>query len=93
MKLLYDKVRIQEGIEKEVYDERNLAKCKCGKHRYPSKLMLIRFLEQFKDVKGTADIWSNQNLDTDEITINLEIKYKIAPQDKIQVAGCPSASI
>lgn len=58
MKLIYDKAKIAEGIKAKAYDERNLTICKCGKHRYPSKLMLIRFLEQFKDVEGDAEIWS-----------------------------------
>lgn len=61
MKLEYDRNKIREAIEQKSYDERNLAICKCGKHRYPSKFMLIRFLAQFRDVVGKADIWSENN--------------------------------
>lgn len=77
MKLLYDRVKIKESIESGGYDERNLAVCKCGQHRLPSKLMFIRFLEQFKDVMGTADIWSEENWDTDMVTIHVEVRYKV----------------
>lgn len=78
MKLIYDKTKIQEGINSKVYDERNLTICKCGKHHYPSKLMFIRFLEQFKDIKGTADIWSIEHGDNGIVEIHVDIKYKVS---------------
>lgn len=77
MKLLYDKGKIAEGIKANVYDERNLSISKSGKHHYPSKLMFIRFLEQFKDVKGTADIWSEEDWDTGIVKVHVEVKYKV----------------
>jgi hypothetical protein len=30
----------------------------------------------YKDIPGTADIWSQSDLDTGEVTVSLEIKYK-----------------
>ena len=81
MKLLYDKQKIREGIESKAYDERSLTICKCGKHRYPSKLMFIRFLEQFKDVKGVAEIWSISHGDDGTVEINVAVKYKIAKRE------------
>lgn len=77
MRLLFDKNKIRESIEAKGYDERNLAICKCGKHRYPSKLMFIRFLEQFKDVDGTADIWSVAHGEDGTVEIHVDIKYKL----------------
>jgi len=78
MNLIYDKVKILESLKLNAYDERNLAVCMCGKHHYPSKLMFIRFLEQFKDVKGTAEIWSVKHLENGTVEIHVDIKYKIA---------------
>ncbi len=77
MKVVYNKQKLQEGIDNRMYDERNLAICFCGKHRYPSKLMLIKFFEQFKDIKGTADIWSDRDLDECKVVIHCDITYKI----------------
>ncbi len=77
MRLVYDRNKIQEGIDAKGYDARNLAICKCGKHHYPSKLMFIRFLEQFSDVRGVADIWSERNVDTGKVKIHIEVEYKV----------------
>lgn len=76
MKLNYDKAKIKEGIAAKVYDEHNLSISKSGKHRYPSKLMFIRFLEQFKDVDGEADIWSKEDWNSGEVKIYVEVTYK-----------------
>lgn len=78
MKLIYDKISIEESKAKGAYDERNLAKCKCGKHRYPSKLMFIEFLKQFKDVSGTADIWSVTHHEDGSVEINVQVKYFVS---------------
>ena len=77
MKILVDRTKLKESHEQGAYDERNLAICKCGKHRWPSKLMFVRFLEQFKDVKGIADIWSEQNSFKGTVIIHVEVKYKV----------------
>jgi hypothetical protein len=79
MRLIYDKPKIAEGIEAGAYDERNLAKCKCGKHRFPSKLMFIRFLEQFKGIQGTADIWSMSHEENGTVEIHVDVTYKVPP--------------
>ena len=78
MKLSYDRTKIRESIQNKAYDERNLTKCKCGKHRYPSKLMFIRFLEQFTDVKGSADIWSMNHQEDGTVEIHVDVKYRVA---------------
>ena len=78
MKLNYDKNKIKESIEANAYDERNLTICKCGKHHYPSKLMFIRFLEQFEDINADVDIWSMEHWDTGEVEIHVDLKYKIS---------------
>ena len=83
MKILYDKEKLKESIEKGAYDARNLAISKSGKHRFPSKLMFIRFLEQFPDVKATADIWSDQDLNKGEVTIYVEVKYKFPKLEEV----------
>lgn len=77
MRLVYDRNKIQEGIDNKEYDERNLAICQCGKHSYPSKLMFIRFLEQFSDLKGVADIWSETDWTSHKVKIHVEVEYKI----------------
>lgn len=82
MRLVYDRNKIQEGIDAKGYDERNLTICKCGKHRYPSKLMFIRFLEQFSDLKGVADIWSESDWDTGRTKILVEVQYKVLKDGK-----------
>jgi hypothetical protein len=78
MKLIYDKATLKTSKELGAYDERNLTKCSCGKHRYPSKLMFIEFLKQFKDVPGTADIWSVRHNEDGTVEIHVDIKYKIS---------------
>lgn len=82
MRLVYDRNKIQEGIDAKKYDERNLAICKCGKHHYPSKLMFIRFLEQFPSIKGVADIWSESDWDTGKTKICIEVAYKVLKDGK-----------
>jgi len=77
MKLVYDRGKIQEGVESKGYDDKHLTICKCGKHHYPSKLMFIRFLERFPDVKGLADIWSETDWDTGKVKIHVEVTYKV----------------
>jgi hypothetical protein len=77
MKLIYDRNYIKTSKKLNAYDERNLAKCKCGKHRYPSKLMFIEFLKQFKDVPGTADIWSIRHNEDGSVEIHVDVKYYV----------------
>lgn len=77
MKLKYDETKTQESIEANAYDERNLARSKSGKYKYPSKLMFIRFLEQFDDVDGTADIWSISHCEDGTVEIHVDVKYKV----------------
>lgn len=82
MRLVYDRNKIQESIDEKGYDDRNLAICKCGKHRYPSKLMFIRFLESFVDIRGIGDIWSESDWDTGKIKIHVEVSYKVFKDGK-----------
>lgn len=82
MKMHYDRTKIEESIKLKAYDERNLTICKCGKHHYPSKLMFIRFLEQFEDIKGIAEIWSMEHWETGEVEIHVDLKYKISDANK-----------
>ncbi|MEM3646575.1 MAG: hypothetical protein QW334_00320 [Thermofilum sp.] len=77
MKLIYDREKIEESIKRGAYDDRNLAICACGKHRYPSKLMFIKFLENFKDIKGEVEIWSEENLETGVVKIHVEVTYTV----------------
>jgi len=77
MRLVYDRNKIQETIDAKGYDAQNLTICKCGKHRYPSKLMFIRFLEQFPELKGVADIWSENDCTTGKIKIHVDVEYKV----------------
>jgi len=72
MKIIVDKSKLTGP-----YDARNLARCKCGKHSYPSKKMFVEFLKQFRDIPGTADIWSESDWDTGIVTIHVEVKYKV----------------
>lgn len=78
MKVNYDRAKIREGVQDGAYDERGLFKCveHKGRHRYPSKKMLIDFLEGFKGVRGTADVWSTDDLTNGTVTIHCEIVYK-----------------
>ena len=59
------------------YDERNLTISGSGKRKYPSKKMFIEFLKTYKDVDGNAEIWSTQNLSDGEVTINVQLTYKV----------------
>lgn len=83
MQLNYDENKIKESIESDAYDERNLTICKCGKHHYPSKLMFIRFLEQFKDVDADVEVWSMEHGATGEVEIRVDLKYKISDVKEI----------
>ncbi len=88
MKFVIDKYKIKEGEKNHVYDERGLTICKCGKHSYPSKKMIYDWLRNnYKDVRGTAEIWSESNWDTGEVTICLEIKYKVNDSRNIPKKG------
>jgi hypothetical protein len=40
--------------------------------------MFVEFLKQFKDVRGVAEVWSEENWDTGEVTIHVEVKYRVA---------------
>ena len=59
------------------YNERNLVNSQSGKHWYPSKKMFVEFLKQYKDVRGTADIWGTENWGDGTVTIHVELKYKV----------------
>lgn len=59
------------------YNKRNLAKCNCGNHYYPSKKMFAEFLKQYKDVEAEVYIGSTQNFSTGEVNIYLDLKYKV----------------
>lgn len=82
MQLHYDENKIKESIKANAYDKRNLTICKCGDHYYPSKLMFIRFLEQFKDIKADVEIWSMEHWDTGEVEIHVDLKYKISDAEE-----------
>jgi hypothetical protein len=75
MKIIYDRSKLTGK-----YNRRNLSICRCGKHRYPSKKMLVEFLKRFKDVKGTAEVWSREDWDTSEVVITVEIHYNVTRQ-------------
>ncbi len=83
MKFIIDLTRIRESEKAGAYDERGLAICKCGKHHYPSKKMIYDWLRKnYKDVPGTADIWSESFGDTGEVKVCLEIIYKVGDLKK-----------
>jgi hypothetical protein len=78
MKFIIDLGKIKESIEAGAYDERGLTICKCGKHRYPSKKMIYDWLRKnYRDVTGTAEIWSESFSYTGEVKVCLEITYKV----------------
>ena len=56
---------------------RNLTVSRSGKYHYPSKKMFYEFLKKYKDIPGEANIWSHENMDTGEVTISVELKYKV----------------
>jgi len=64
-------------VSKEKYDSRNLVRCRCGKHWYPSKKMFVEFLKNYEDVVADVQIWSVEDWSTGECTIHLELKYKV----------------
>jgi len=70
------KINIDESKLTGRYNARKLVGCACGKHWYPSKKMFVEFLKQFRDIPGTAEIWSESDLETGITTIHVEIKYK-----------------
>jgi hypothetical protein len=81
LRFIYDAVKIQESIEAGAYDEKGLTYSKSHKYKYPSKLMLIKFLEplvknELKNIDGTIDIWSTGDLKDDTTVIQLELKFK-----------------
>lgn len=67
-----------EGLasEKE-YNDKNLVKCKCGKHWYPSKKMFAEFLKQYEDIDAEVDIWSIAHWENGTVEIHVDLKYKI----------------
>ena len=71
------KINVEGLAKKDQYDKRNFIKCNCGKHFYPSKKMFVEFLKQFKSTKANVDIWSIEKWDKDEVTISLELTYKV----------------
>ena len=89
MKLLVDGNKLKESMELGAYDENGLSKSKSGLYKYPSKMMFIRFLtpflnNEFKPLKGTCDIWSVDDWGKDEVTIHVEIKYRVPNLPKEQ---------
>lgn len=60
------------------YNKRNLVNSQSGKHWYPSKKMFVEFLKQYKDVRGIASIWSVEDWSDGTVTINVELKYRVA---------------
>ncbi len=64
-----------------VYDKRGLQRCRCGRHYYPSKKMLVDFLKQYKDIRGTVKIWSLADGVQGENTITCTIVYKVGKLD------------
>jgi hypothetical protein len=73
MKLIYNK----ENVKGDHYDKRGLVFSQSGLHRYPSKKMFVDFLEKYKDVKGSADIWSEQDNINNQVIIHVELKYSV----------------
>ena len=71
------KVHVEGLANPKEYDERNLVRCRCGKHYYPSKKMFAEFLKKYRDVEGETWIWTEENWDKGEATIHVELKYKI----------------
>ena len=73
MRIIVDRQKLKESR----VDENGFGICDCGKHRYPSKTMLVRFLSPLRlNGKPVADIWSESDFITGEVTIHAEIKYK-----------------
>lgn len=72
MRIRYDKEKITGK-----YDERNLTISQSGQHRYPSKKMFIEFLKQYRDIQADVDIWGLEDHVKNEVTITVELKYKV----------------
>lgn len=72
------RINVQGLAEENEYDERNLVRCKCGQHYYPSKKMFVEFLKQYGDVDAQVDIWTHSHLDTGEVEIHVDLKYQTA---------------
>lgn len=62
------------------YTKRNLTRSHSGKYSYPSKKMFYEFLKKYKDVDGNAAIWSVEDAESGEVTIRVELKYKVKPK-------------
>ena len=71
------KINVQGLADPSAYNERNLVRCKCGKHYYPSKKMFVEFLKQYEDVDAEVDIWTNKHWDTGEVEIHVDLKYRL----------------
>jgi hypothetical protein len=71
------KVKVYGLADTNEYDERNLVLSKSHKHHYPSKKMFAEFLKGYKDVEGSAEIWTHIDLDTGKVTVNVEVTYKV----------------
>ena len=76
------KINVQGLADPSAYNERNLVRCKCGKHYYPSKKMFVEFLKQYEDVDAEVDIWSVNHLETGEVEIHVDLKYRISDAEK-----------
>jgi len=72
------KINVQGLADPSTYDRRNLVRCKCGKHYYPSKKMFAEFLKQYEDVEVEVDIWSVERLEAGEVEIHVDLKYRIS---------------
>lgn len=81
MKINYEKEKISGK-----YDKRNLSISESGTNRYPSKKMFVEFLKKFPDVKANASIWSLADYAKNEVTITVEVKYKVRNAKRIKKA-------
>lgn len=71
------KINVEGLAPDNGYDDRGLVYSESRKRLYPSKMMFVKFLEQFKDIKADVDIWGLDDLTNNTVTINLELKYKV----------------
>lgn len=76
------KINVEGLADSSFYDKRNLVRCRCGRHYYPSKKMFVEFLKQYEDVDAEVDIWSVEHWDTGEVEIHVDLKYKISDAEK-----------
>jgi hypothetical protein len=72
MEINVDLEKLNEGK----YDEKGFAICKCGKHRYATKKMLVEFLKPLS-LPGTAEIWSRREVMSGQVDIFLKITYQV----------------